>query len=68
MLISYKEWLSKDSPPSPNIWDYGTNAELQYFKKVRSKYTTSNKSGEEPKIDPEGTYFCSKKQKKKVSK
>lgn len=60
MLISYKEWLSKDAPPSPNIWDYDTNADLQYFTNVKSKYSTINKKPRQKSINPEDLYFCSK--------
>ena len=65
MLISFKEWLDKESPPSPNIWTYDNNADLQYFTNLKSKYYLVNNKTGQSDFDPDELYFCPKKKKSK---
>jgi len=65
MIISFRDWLDKESPPSANIWDYGTNAQMQYFGDIKSKYSTPIKTNVKSEFDPEEIYYCTKRKNKK---
>lgn len=65
MTISFKEWLDKEQPPSPNIWNYDTNADMQYFTNLDSKYSLMSKRNGQVKINPEDLYLCSKLKKRR---